>query len=147
MDAAKVALLEQGLVRAAEVVGDLREPTFARYYARFPGAREEFVRLGLGQTDHLEAMMIDNCLYCIMTFPESPVEVQIVLLGSIPHHAGTLDVSALHYTGLLDAMLDVLVETVPAGAGDELALWAEIRSGLHAMIDKSAAPAGRRVAR
>jgi len=138
MDTARLALLEQGLARAARIAGDLREPTFARYYARFPGAREEFERLGLGKTDHLEMMMIDNCLYCIMTFVEAPVEVGIVLHGSIPHHAGTLDVSVEHYLGLLDAMLDVLVETVPAGAREELALWREIRAGLHSLIARSA---------
>lgn len=138
MDAAKLELLDASLMRAAEVIGDLQQPTFARYYARFPEARDEFMRLGVADGHPLEAMMIDNCLYCAMTLLERPEEVEILLLNSVAHHIDTLHVAADRYAGLLDAMIDVVAESLPTGAVDERALWSEIRTRLQGMIAHAA---------
>jgi hypothetical protein len=128
--AEKLALLERGLMRAAEMIGDITPVVMARYYARYPDAAVSFDHHGIGRTAALEAGMVDNCLYCVMYCIERPTEIEILLEGSVPHHHFTLNVPAAWYQGLLDTVIDVIVETVPANTADEQQLWEEVREQL-----------------
>lgn len=133
--AEKLALLDSSLTRAAELIGDITPPVMALYYARHPDARVSFERHGLGGTAQLEGEMVGNSLYCLMHCLESPMEVEILLDTSVPHHHFTLDVPLSWYQGLVDATIDVVIATVPPGNEAEQALWTEIRTVLGAVFD------------
>ena len=132
--AEKMALLDRGLTRAAEAIGDVTPPVMALYYARYPEAAASFEHRGLGKTAALEGEMVENCLYCLMHCIDRRGEIDILLETSVPHHHFTLDVSLAWYRGMVDATIDVIAETVSAGAADEQALWAEIRGIMDAIF-------------
>src|SRR3546814_15550716 len=81
--------------------------------------------------------MVENCLYCLMHCIDRRGEIDILLETSVPHHHFTLDVSLGWYRGMVDATIDVIAETVPAEASDELALWTEIRGIMDAIFARS----------
>lgn len=128
--AARSELLEQALMRAVEAVGDLTGPAMELFYSRHPDALEAFEHHGLGKRERLEAEMVDTALYCIMTWVERPIEVSIVLYGSVPHHKNTLHVRPEWYQGLLGSVIDLVAQSIPADAPQEAALVEEIRAGL-----------------
>jgi hypothetical protein len=117
----KRRLLEQSLERVVEQIGDITQPTMARYYGRFPAAVEAFERLWPGNRAQLEGEMVERALYCLMYWFESPGEIEIMLGGSVLHHNDTLRVPPEWYAGLVDATIDVIVATIPPGNGPELA--------------------------
>jgi len=65
--AARQALLERGLERAAEALGDVTEPVMAAFYAGFPEAEASFERLSLDNRARLEGEIVAQALYCLMT--------------------------------------------------------------------------------
>lgn len=132
--AEKLALLDDSLTRAAEVIGDITPVVMARYYTRYPEAVASFEHHGMGRTAALEGEMVENCLYCLMHCIERPTEIEILLDTSVPHHHFTLNVPLTWYQGLLDETIDVIAETIPADAADEQRLWAEIREKLGAVF-------------
>lgn len=79
--------------------------------------------------------MIENTLYCLMHWFSSPGEIEILLLGSVPHHHDTLHIPADWYVDLIEATADVIAETIPAENTAELAVWNELRSDLRGVID------------
>jgi len=135
--AEKRALLETSLERAAEQIGDITEPVMELYYARFPESREAFERLWPGRQSGLEGEMIERTLYCLMQWFESPGEIEIMLMGSVPHHDMTLKVSPKWFAGLLDATADVVTASIPDDCTGEIAVWGELRSDLQQLIDAS----------
>lgn len=128
------AQLDRALEIAAEAVGDIVPPAIALFYARFPDAQASFEHHGLGNAAKLEREMVDNALYCLMTWPVRKSEVQILIYGSIPHHHDTLGVPADWYGGLIGAVIDVVADALPAGADAERAALDSIRSGLDTAI-------------
>jgi hemoglobin-like flavoprotein len=126
----KLQLIEKSLFRAAEQIEDLTAPVMALLAARFPETVAAFDHHGQGKPEKLRAEMMDNLLYCLMTWFERPDEIRILLYGSIPHHHDTLNVHADWYWGLLDAGVEVIAATIPADEANELAAWAELREGL-----------------
>lgn len=134
--AEKTALVEKILMRAAEQIGDVTAPAMAVYYERHPEALAAFEAHGLGKREHLEGMMIENSLHCLMNWVESPGEIEILLSGSVPHHNDTLHVPPQLYTDLIEATADVIADTIPADNADELSVWREVRNDLRDVIDK-----------
>lgn len=133
---AKQALLDTSLTRAAEQLGDVTEPVFERYYAAFPEARERFYELSLHRPFQLQGQMVEQALYCLMQWFFSPDEIRIVMVGTVPHHLETLEITPRCFTGLMDTICDVIVETIPADCPDELAVWAELRAAMHGLFDE-----------
>ena len=133
-DPLTLAHLERALEIAADVVGDIVPPAMALFYERFPQARASFEHHGVGATEKLEREMVDNALYCLMTWPLRKSEVQILLYGSIPHHKNTLEVSEQWYLGLIDAVVDVITGALPNDAREERAALSGIRAGLEQAI-------------
>jgi hypothetical protein len=133
----RIKLLEQSLTRAADVLGDLTPPVMKQYYARYPEAKQAFEHHGLGKRERLEADMMDNVLYSLMTWLERPVEVSIMLYGSVPHHSRTLHVQPDWYQGLLNTAIDLIKETIPETVGGEIKLLNEIQSGLQGAISET----------
>lgn len=134
---AKRALVERGLERAGEAIGDITAPLMARFYAAFPDAEASFDHHGLGRRALLEAEMAGNVVYYLMTWFERPEEIRIILYDSIPHHAETLKVGADWYGGMIWAGIDLIEATLPEDAADERAAWAEMRAGMAEAIAKA----------
>ncbi len=134
-----LALLESGLARAADALGDITPGVMARFNARYPAARERFAALcSATGPERLEGEMVEQALYCLMRWLESPQEIEIILYGSVPHHAATLDVPPAMFTGLMEAVCDEIIATIPADEADELRLWEGLRADLVALIDRAA---------
>jgi hypothetical protein len=72
-----------------------------------------------------------------MTWLERPVEVSIMLYGSVPHHSNTLHVTPSWYQGLLDTSIELIKETIPSSAKDEFELMTEIQLGLQSAISEA----------
>lgn len=136
--AAKRALLETSLERAAEEIGDITRPVIDLFYQRFPESREAFDRLWPGRRDTLEGEMTERTLYCLMQWFESPGEIEIMLMGSVPHHDATLQVRPEWFAGFIDATADVITATIPVDRTDEQEVWQELRAELQEIVDQSA---------
>ncbi|MEW4466504.1 hypothetical protein AB1K62_01560 [Parasphingorhabdus sp. JC815] len=130
----KQALLETSLERAADRLGDITDPVMNRYYAVHPGARKSFQEHGLGNTVKLEAEMVESVVYCLMTWLDRPEEIRIMFGSTVPHHEEALAVNSDWFSGLVDAAVHVIVETIPDTHQDEHALWQEIHKGLSDLI-------------
>ena len=134
---ANLALIERSLERAGEAIGDITAPLMARFYAAHPAAQASFELHGLGKRALLEAEMVGNVLYCLMTWFERPEEIRIILYDSVPHHQETLKVDASWYEGMLWAGIDLIEETLPEDAADERAAWEAMRAGFAETITKA----------
>lgn len=123
---------EAALAHAADVLGDVTPLIMAEFYRRFPAARESFEFHAGGNPARLEAEMVDNALYCLMTWCERRAEVEFILQTSAPHHADTLHVPIEWYAGLVDATVAILAAS--ARDAQEAALWAELDVELRAAV-------------
>ncbi|NCU11201.1 MAG: hypothetical protein GXC70_03415 [Sphingomonadaceae bacterium] len=137
MDQARHRLLEAALERAAGQLGDPTAPVMAAFYARFPEARASFEHHWPGKADRLEAEMVGNSLYFVMTWFERRSEVEITFGSSVPHHHHTLAVPVDWYDGLIEATVEVLAATCPQGAAAEAEMWQTLREGLTRAVRES----------
>lgn len=136
MDAAKQAMIEAGLVRAAEAIGDVTRPVMAEFYRRFPDAPASFAYHSPHNPGSLEAEMVGNTLYYVMSWFENPVEARIAFDSSVPHHRVALGVPPDWYRGMIESFFDV-VEPAAAPTEDECAAWGELRSGLVGLVERN----------
>lgn len=134
----RTALVEQTLLRAAERLGDVTAPVLAAYYQRVPESKAAFEHHAGVNRSQLEGEMVENSLYCLMTWFESPGEIEMLLAGSVPHHEETLQVPPHWYEELLEATAEVIAATIPVDQSDELAVWDELRRDLRTLIRNSA---------
>lgn len=131
----RVALVQAGLERLAEQRGDITQAVLDRYYAEQAGARESFLHHGEGDLHGLEARMVSESIYLLLRWVEEPAAVRIDQASTIVHHNDTLKVGPRWYMGLIDAVLAIVLETVPTGATHERETWQGIRSEIAAFID------------
>ena len=136
----RLALVEQGLTRAAEQIGDTTAPAMALYYARYPEAKAGFQEHCLGNRPLLEGQMIENALYCLMYWFETPGEVEILLMGSVQHHEETLHVPPSWYSGLIAATADIVIDTIPAENIEEQRVWRQLRDELDSIVTGNPIP-------
>ena len=128
------ALLDAVLER---VEADLTAPVMARFYARFPDARASFEHHWPGRAERLEAEMVGNALYYLMTWFERRSEVEIALGTSIPHHHHILNVPVEWYGGMIEAVLEEATAHAPPASAAEAAMWADLRAGLAHAVETS----------
>lgn len=133
----KLTTVEQILTRAAEEIGDITAPVMSLYYERFPGARDHFEHHRQGDISLLEGEMVERAVYCLMTWFESPGEVEILLSGSVLHHNDTLKVAPEFYGGLINATADVLEGVISSENASEVSTWLELRSELQQIVGNS----------
>jgi hypothetical protein len=133
--ATKTACIENGLSRAAYLIGDIAQPLMARFYEKFPDARRSFDTLSFGNGVRLESEMAGNVLYCIMNWFDRPEEIKIILCTSVPHHEETLHVPREWYRTLLADGIDLIATTIPAAEATEIALWGDLRESLLSAVD------------
>jgi hypothetical protein len=134
----KQALVHSSLTRAAESLGDITATVYALYYARCPNGRLLFDDLHPGGRAQLEGTMVQQALYCLMSWFDSPGEIEIVLISTIPHHIETLGVSGEMFTRLITAVCDTITSTIPPHEEHELAVWRELHSDLIGLCEESA---------
>ena len=132
-------LINAVLERAAELLGDITRPAVDLCYARHPDSRALFHALDMHNPARLEGAMVEQSLYCLMYWAESPGEVEIVLMTTIPHHIETVGVSAELFTQFFEAVFDVVAETIPAGEPEQRKAWEEQRTELLGIMASSAA--------
>ncbi|GAB5488116.1 MAG: hypothetical protein Pars2KO_16860 [Parasphingorhabdus sp.] len=126
----KKARLEKSLERAAEMLGDITQPTMRHYYKQFPEAKSSFEEHGNGRSTSLEAEMVDSVLYCLMYWLERRFEIEIIFGSSVSHHEDTLRINHEWYVGLVQSAAAVIKETIPETEAEELEVWQEISDGL-----------------
>ena len=136
MDKQRQQIIEAGLERAAEVLGDVTVQVMAEFSRRYPDARASFQHHSPHNPASLEAEMVGNALYYVMTWFESPAEARIAFDSSVPHHRVALGVPPDWYRGFIEAFLDV-VEPAAAPVGDEITAWAELRDGLIGLVERN----------
>lgn len=78
--------------------------------------------------------MVENALYCLMTWLEDPQDVACLLTDSVPHHKLTLHVDPAWYGGLIDATAEVIAETIPEEFVDEIVVWQGLRADLRNLV-------------
>lgn len=121
--------------RFAEQKGDITVEALELYYARFPEARASFEYHGCGHTAELEGRMVNTVAFYLLEWIENPSGVFIEQGATIPHHHDTLLVGPQWYMGLIDAVLVILLETIPSGHGEEREMWLKTRSEIARMIE------------
>jgi len=131
------AAIEARLERAAQVLGDLTAPVMGEYYRRFPDARASFAHHAPHGPERLEAEMVGNTLYYVMSWFQSPAEARIYFDTSVPHHRVALDVPAEWFRGLIDTLIDVVEGAVPALNTTEQQAWDEMRSALVGLVERN----------
>ncbi|MEQ1499053.1 MAG: hypothetical protein ABL914_10365 [Novosphingobium sp.] len=130
-------MIEAGLMRAAEALGDITQPVMDAFYARFPDARASFAHHSPRNPGSLEAEMVGNTLYYVMGWFENPIEARIAFDSSVPHHKVALNVPPDWYRGFIDAFLDVVEPAAAAEGPDEAAAWADLREGLVGLVERN----------
>lgn len=135
MEKHKQQIIEAALERAADQLGDITPLVMARFLARCPDAEASFVEHWPHNPQRLQAEMVDNALYCVMTWFERRSEIEIIIYTSVPHHAETLHIPAIWYRELLAATVEVLAQTCPPDAVEEAAMWEELDGALTALVD------------
>lgn len=133
----RTQLIENGLGRAAEALGDITQPVIDLFYARFPDARASFVHHSPRNPASLEAEMVGNTLYYVMRWFENPVEARIYFDTSVPQHRVALGVSPDWYRGFIEAFLDVIEPAAEPRDGEEMAAWTELREGLVGLVERN----------
>lgn len=136
-------LLDTLLQRAADQLGDLRPHVMARFYGRFPEAFAIFETESAGHRERLEGDMVEQTLYCLMTWVVRPTEIRIVLQSTVPHHDAALHVPETLFTGFVDAVVETIAGTIPAGATAERECLASVQAGLRQATFDAAALFGR----
>jgi hypothetical protein len=134
----KMALLDRSLERAAERLGDVTVPAMERYFTRYPDSLAAFELLRPGASARLAGEMVERTLYCVMQWLECPGEIEIMLLGSVPHHARTLEIRSEWFAGFIEAVVETIVATIPDACPDEHAVWRELRQDLLQLVETSA---------
>jgi hypothetical protein len=136
MDAERLAVIEAGLERAADALGDVTAPVMALFYARFPDARASFAHHMPANPASLETEMVGNTLYYVMTWFEKPLEARIAFDSSVPHHRVALAVPPDWYRGFIEAFLDVVEPAAVADEADQ-AVWQTLRDGLVGLVERN----------
>jgi hypothetical protein len=130
-----LALLEAGLKRTADALGDITPRVMRLLYQRHaeaPATFKGFRANGLRQS--LEGEMVAQTLHCIMQWLQDPMEVESIFWGTVPHHVETLKVSTSLFCGLFEAVCDTIIATIPLERDHEAELWARLRSDIAALI-------------
>lgn len=120
-------LVDRILERAADALGDLTPLVMERYYAAMPQAMERFEFHQPVRREKLEGEMIEQALYCLMRWHRERSEIEIILATTVPHHLFALAIPLELFTGMVDAICEVVAGSIPTDNADELQCW----HGLH----------------
>ncbi len=130
--------LEASLEVVVEKYGDITPIVLERYYECHPEAKQLFKDLGYHQAAELECSMVESTLYCLMHLTERPVEIEVMLASTVPHH-DALKIPKEFFVGLVEATVDVVVSAFDISAKQFIDLWSALKSEMLGMIQKSTA--------
>lgn len=133
--AERSTLAERSFERLAKQRGDITEDVLERYYTRYPDGRASFEHHGLGNRAELEGRMISTTAFLLMQWAQDPASTRIEQGTTIVHHQDTLEIGPRLYLGLIDAVLEVLFETIPEDSAEERAFWLSLRGEIAGFID------------
>jgi hypothetical protein len=128
-------IIDRCLEYAAEMFGDIHAPVLEKYHLRLPGAKAELERHG--NSVELEHSMVEQALYCLMTWFERPAEVQIVLRDTVPHHIDTLKVPMRYLEELMNVVFDVIAEALPVTAIAEITTLNKLREEIQLTLHEA----------
>ncbi|MDE2435849.1 MAG: hypothetical protein KGM49_06285 [Sphingomonadales bacterium] len=126
--------METSLERAVEKLGDIVPLVMARFFATHPEAKASFAHHQPDNPARLQAEMVDNALYILMTWHSRRTEIEITLGTSVPHHVETLKVPTAWYAGLIEATIDVIAEGASPRSFAEHEMWAATRHSLSEFV-------------
>lgn len=132
------ATLDSIMMRASDTLGDITPDTLSIFYHRYPDAKSLFEYWGGIRRDRLETEMIAQGLYCLMYFYDRPVEISIILRDTVPYHRLVLNVPPETFLGLIVALGEVIFDTIPASAKNEIQLWEDLQAKIREMVDLGA---------
>lgn len=133
-------LTETCLEYAAEEVGDITPKVIELLYQRQPEASQTFLRHVPGTTlKALQGSMVEETLYCFMTYPTNPLEIELILESTISNHIETLNIAAPLMQAMFQALHDAVLSSVPETAMPERKAWSELHSQLQDLIARSIA--------
>jgi hypothetical protein len=137
-----IALMEIGIVRAADRLGDITPHVMSLLNERHIEAPTRFAEFReQGHKSAIEGEMVEQTLHCVMQWLEDPMEVESILWGTVPHHVETLKLPPSLFGGLFEAVIDTITAEIPDDAFQELELWSRLREqllGLVARFSRSA---------
>ena len=136
MNNTSLDVFESVLELAAEELGDITQPVMDVYYEKFPEAIASFKEHGLDNVARLEATMVETVVYTLMTWFERPVEIEIMLRESVPHHMHVLKIPMNIFYGLVDCTMDI-IESVVTTDSKQIAVCKDLREGLTNCIQES----------
>ncbi len=131
-------LVDSILDRAADALGDLTPQVMARYYAAMPQAMERFDFHQPVRREKLEGEMVEQVLYCLMRWHSDRSEIEIILATTVPHHLHALDIPLDLFTGMMDAVCEVVAETIPSGQEAEMQCWQDLHREMTAFMLENA---------
>lgn len=134
----KQVLLDTTLERAGELLGDISPIVYAAYYRAYPEAQGTFDVDYAGGRTHLEGSMVEQVLYCLMRFFESPEEIEFLISYALTHHIEDLGVGGGIFAGLISAVVDVIASTIPDERLAERVLLAELHTHLLGLVERHA---------
>lgn len=134
----KQELVLRTLERAADQIGDVTAPVIDLFYRRNPEGRDQFNRHDLSGQGLLQGTMVEQAIYCLMYWNESPGEIEVILLTTIPHHIETLAIDETLFSELMAAVCDVVGATIPPGE-EEQANWKALRETMLTLCARGAA--------
>lgn len=138
----RARIVEEIFEQVAETLGDITKPVMQRAYEAFPEAKQSFKQHGLGEKlSDLEAVMVEQTLYCVIGWVESPGASKVTLDTTVPHHAETLNVPLPFFWSIFTALFDLVKASIPAADKKKIevltALQAEIEDYVHNSISLS----------
>lgn len=129
------ALIERGLFRAAEQLGDITAPVMDLLLQRFPATTDCFHEKAAGtKAERLQGEMVEQVLYCLMAWHETPAVIEIIIVDTVPHHLDTLNIPLELFAGLIDAVVETISALIPEEAHDERAAWQDLHVAMNGLV-------------
>lgn len=130
-------LLESILQRAADELGDITTRVMALHYSRQPRAQAVFSEQASGELSQLEANMVDQALYCLMTWLDRPAEVEVMYMDAVSHHQ-YLGIPLSVFIDLQTAVVEVVAGVIRESETEARRLMQRVAAGLVGAIENAA---------
>ncbi|MFM5907956.1 MAG: hypothetical protein ACKOPO_10295 [Novosphingobium sp.] len=140
-------LVQSALQRAAEQLGDITPAVARQFAAAMPAGFALFHHHEPLDPARLEGAMVEQALHCLMHWHDSPGEIEIMLISTLPHHVETLGVSHDVFAQYLVTVCAVIAGTIPPDARDEQSAWQRMLDDLLEVIARGASYARPDLAR
>ncbi len=128
--------IDQLFSELADDMGDIVPPVMERFYEACPEGKALFADHAGADLQQLEGSMVEQALFCLLSWYEAPDEIEIVLKYSLPHHVHTLNVPYTVFRTFFLALfeeVDAHVQKVKVESG----AWTDLKSKLLEALDSA----------